>query len=55
MKGERRIFGGQKLHISDGNIVLSGILSAENVRLLCFPGRKLKTFVKIFPLKVFIN
>ena len=55
MKGERRIFGGQKLHISDGNIVLCGLFVSWKCSVPMFSREEAKSICKNIFLKVFIN
>ena len=55
MKGERRIFGGQKLHISDGNIVLSGLFVSWKYSVANISREEAKNICKNFSFKVFIN
>ena len=51
MKGERRIFGGQKLHISDGNIVLSGLFVSWKYSVAMFSREEAKNICKNISLK----
>ena len=55
MKGERRIFGGQKLHISDGNIVVSGLFVSWKCSVPMFSREEAKSICKNISLKVFLT
>ena len=51
MKGGRRIFGGPKRHILDGNIVLSGLFVSRRCSVAMFSREEAKNVCKDISLK----